>query len=60
MPFWQRVLILVVAMMAASFIFGLIWESVLGFSLPTYVSGLVGGLIAVPLWDLLKRVKPKP
>ena len=59
MPFWQRVLILVVSMMAASFIFGLIWESVFGFGLPSYVSGLVGGLVAIPLWDLLKRVKPK-
>jgi len=30
-----------------------------GFSLPGYASGMVGGLTAVPLWDLLKRVTPK-
>ena len=59
MPFWQRILILVAAMMAASFVSGLIWESIFGFSLPSYISGIVGGLVAVPLWDLLKRIKPK-
>jgi hypothetical protein len=59
MPFWQRSLVLLVAMMAVSFIFGLIWNSVFGFDLPAYVSGVVGGLTAVPLWELLKRVKPK-
>ena len=59
MPFWQRSLVLLVAMMAASFIFGMIWHSLFGFNLPGYVSGVVGGITAVPLWDILKRVKPK-
>jgi uncharacterized membrane protein YhdT len=59
MPFWQRILILLVAMMAASFIVGIIWQYLFGFVLPSYVSGVIGGLTAVPLWDLLKRVKPK-
>ena len=59
MPFWQRSLVLVVAMMAVSFIFGLIWYSIFGIDLPAYVSGVVGGLTAVPLWDLLKKAKPK-
>ena len=59
MPFWQRSLVLVVAMMAVSFIFGSIWYSIFGIDLPAYVSGVVGGLTAVPLWDLLKKVKPK-
>ena len=59
MPFWQRSLITLVAMMAISFLVGLLWNSLFGFNLPSYVSGVVGGLTAVPLWDLLKRVKPK-
>ena len=59
MPFWQRSLVLVVAMMAVSFIFGLIWNSIFGFDLPDYVSGVVGGLTAIPLWDLLKKASPK-
>ena len=59
MPFWQRILILLAAMMGASFIVGIIWQSLFGFVLPSYISGVIGGLTAVPLWDLLKRVKPK-
>ena len=59
MPFWQRILILLAAMMAASFIVGIIWQYLFGFVLPSYISGVIGGLTAVPLWDLLKRVKPK-
>ena len=59
MPFWQRILILLAAMMAASFIVGFIWQYLFGFVLPSYISGVIGGLTAVPLWDFLKRVKPK-
>jgi len=59
MPFWQRSLILLAAMMAISFFVGYLWYSLFGFNLPSYVSGVVGGLTAVPLWDLLKRVGPK-
>jgi len=59
MPFWQRSLILLVTMMAISFLVGLLWNSLFGFNLPSYVSGVIGGLTAVPLWDFLKRVKPK-
>ncbi len=59
MPFWQRSLILLAAMMAISFLAGYLWYSLFGIRLPSYVSGVVGGLTAVPLWDLLKRVKPK-
>ena len=59
MPFWQRSLILLAAMMAISFLVGYLWYSLFNFNLPSYVSGVVGGLTAVPLWDLLKRVGPK-
>ncbi len=59
MPFWQRFLILLVAVMAVSFIVGMIWHSLFGFNLPSYVSGVVGGLSAVLIWDLLKKTKPK-
>ena len=59
MPFWQRFLILVAAMMAVSFLFGLVWNYLFGFNLPGYVSGVISGLTAVPIWDLLKKVKPK-
>ncbi|HSA82728.1 MAG TPA: hypothetical protein VLE23_18060 [Geminicoccaceae bacterium] len=60
MPFWQRLVITVVAMIAASFVVGLIWEALFGFAIPSYLSGIVGGLTALPVWEFLKRVGPKP
>ena len=59
MPFWQRSLILLVAVMGVSFLVGIVWHSLFSFYLPSYVSGVIGGLSAVFIWDLLKRVKPK-
>ncbi len=59
MPFWQRSLITLAAMLIVSFVIGFIWHTLLGFGLPDYVAGVIGGLTAIPLWDFLKRVKPK-
>jgi len=60
MPLWQRLLITLVAMVGASFIFGLIWSAIFTTEIPSYLSGLIGGLTAVPVWEFLKRVRPKP
>lgn len=59
MVFWQRALILLAAMVVVSMIVSSVWYSVFNFDLPGYASGVVGGLTAVPVWDLLKRTKPK-
>ena len=59
MPFWQRSLILLVAVIAVSFIVGQVWHAMFSFYLPSYISGVVGGLSAVLIWDLLKKTKPK-
>jgi hypothetical protein len=56
---WQRLLVTLIAMAAASLIVGLIWRALFGFELPSYVGGAVGGLTAVPVWEFLKRVRPK-
>jgi uncharacterized membrane protein YccC len=59
MPFWQRLLITLIAMLAVSFVAGLLWQSVLGFALPSYAAGIIGGLTALPLWEFLKRFGEK-
>ena len=59
MPFWQRFLALLIAILLVSFLVDLIWHNVFGFVLPSYVTGVIGGLTAVPLWDFLKRIKAK-
>jgi hypothetical protein len=60
MPLWQRLLVTLVAMIAVSFIVGLIWGYLFGFTMPAYLSGLVGGLTALPVWEFLKRDGPNP
>ena len=59
MPFWQRLLILLVAILLVGFLFDLAWHYIFGFTLPSYVTGVIGGLTAVPLWDMLKRIQAK-
>ena len=59
MPFWQRSLILLVAVMVVSFLVGILWHALFSFYLPSYISGVIGGIAAVFIWDLLKRIKPK-
>lgn len=59
MPTWQRIVATLVAMVAVSFIAGLIWTALFGFALPSYVAGLIGGTTAIPVWEFLRRVKPK-
>jgi len=59
MQFWQRLSVTVVAMLLTSFLAGLIWQRMFGFSFPSYLGGIIGGLTALPVWEFLKRIKPK-
>jgi uncharacterized membrane protein AbrB (regulator of aidB expression) len=59
MPFWQRLFILIIAILLVSFLVDWIWHSFFGFELTSYLTGIIGGLAAVPLWAMLKRIKPK-
>ena len=59
MVLWQRLLITVIIMLVASFVAGIIWRSLLNMVMPSYLAGIIGGLTALPVWELLKRIKPK-
>ena len=58
LPFWQRLLITIGAMLIASYLAGLAWQALLNSPLPGYLAGLVGGLAALPVWDFLRRIRP--
>lgn len=60
LPLWQRLLITVAGMLIGSYLAGLLWEAVFAFPIPSYVSGIIGGLAALPVWELLKRFRPRP
>ena len=57
-PFWLRLLLTVGVMLATSYLVGLACQNFLGFPLPSYAGGVVGGLAALPIWDFLKRIGP--
>jgi hypothetical protein len=59
MPLWQRLLVTLITMGVASFVVGYIWREIFAFELPSYLAGVVGGLTAVPVWEFLKRFRPK-
>ena len=59
MPLWQRILITVLAMLIASLIAGLLWRNLFNVGIPSYLAGVIGGISALPVWELLKKVKPK-
>ena len=55
MVFWKRALITFLAMVIASFVVGLIWRTTFDARIPSYFSGVVGGITALVAWELLKR-----
>ena len=59
MPLWQRLILTLVAIVVVSIIAGLIWHRLIGFVLPSYLGGVIGGLTAVPIWEIFKRIGPQ-
>jgi hypothetical protein len=58
-PLWQRLLITFAVMLLASYLVGLLWHWLFNSEIPSYLSGLVGGVSAVPTWEFLQRIRPK-
>ena len=58
LPFWQRLPVTVGVMLLASYLAGLVCQSVFSIPIPSYVAGAIGGLAAIPTWDFLKRIRP--
>ena len=59
MPLWQRLLITLATMLLTSFVCGLLWRGIFNAEMPSYLSGLVGGITAVPMREFLKRIRPR-
>jgi hypothetical protein len=53
----HRLLYTIITVVAVSFIAGLLWRYIFDARIPGYLAGLIGGLVAVPVWEGLKRVK---
>ena len=57
MPLWQGLLITLATMLVTSFVAGLLWRWLFNADIPSYLSGVVGGVSALPMWELLKRIQ---
>jgi hypothetical protein len=60
MKLWQKLLITVAAMLIASFAMGRLWLAIFDFVIPSYLAGVMGGLAAIPVWELLRLGNKKP
>jgi hypothetical protein len=56
-PLWQKLLITLAVMLVTSFAAGQLWHWLFNTDIPSYLSGVVGGATAVPVWELLKRIE---
>ncbi len=59
MTIWVRIFITIVLMVLISFLAGLFWETMFTKPIPSYISGFIGGLVAVPVWEILEKFKAK-
>jgi hypothetical protein len=59
MTFGKRLLITLLAMLAASYLIGLFWKNTFNSLMPSYLAGIIGGLTALPVWEMLKRIGAK-
>ena len=57
MPFWKRLLITIIAMLVASYVAGLLWRNTFNSLIPSYLAGIIGGLMALPVWEWLRPKK---
>lgn len=54
MSFGKRALFTLVAMVLASFLVGLLWRGAFDARIPSYLSGLIGGVSAIAAWEFLR------
>lgn len=54
MTLGKRWLLTLAAMLLASFVVGLAWRGLFDARIPSYLSGLAGGLAALAAWEFLR------
>jgi hypothetical protein len=59
MSLWNRIACTIAVVLLLSLTLGWFWNQLLGFQLPSYIGGLAGGLIAIPVWEFLQRIGPR-
>jgi len=50
----KRVLFTLLAMVLASFLVGLLWRGAFDVRIPSYLSGVIGGISAIAAWEFFR------
>lgn len=56
MGFWMKLAITVGAIILASVLAGYLWHAIFNAEIPAFLSGLIGGMAAIPVWEFLRKV----
>ncbi len=59
MKLWTKIIITIIAMLVASFLAGRLWFIAFDVLMPSYLAGMVGGLAAIPVWELMRWISTK-
>ena len=54
MTIGKRLLITLIFMVVASFLVGLVWRGMFDARIPSYLSGIIGGVTALAIWEFLR------
>jgi len=54
LPVWQCPIITIIAILAASYLVGLLWQWAFGLLIPSYIAGMIGGVAPLPIWEFIK------
>lgn len=57
MKLWHQLLVVLAAMLVVSFLAGRLWFALFEFAMPGYLAGVIGGFTALPVWELLRRIR---
>lgn len=58
MKLWHRLLVVLIVMLAVSYLVSQMWLALFDFAIPGYLAGVVGGFTALPVWELMRRKRP--
>ena len=59
MKLWYKLIITTIAMLVTSFFGGRLWFMAFDFVIPSYLAGVLGGLVAIPLWEFMRWIDRK-
>ncbi|MEQ8328574.1 hypothetical protein [Parvibaculum sp.] len=55
MGFWMKLVLTLAAIILVSILAGYLWSSIFNAEIPGFLGGLLGGIVAIPVWEFLRK-----